>query len=64
MKRHTTLTFWYYVLRGLLRLTLGRCPECNDNAPETFNCHVCGYKTVPDTHWQDRWLSHLMKTYL
>jgi hypothetical protein len=60
----STLTFWLVALRGLVRLHLGRCPHCNGNAPETFECDVCAYGGVSEHFWQDRWLHKLRAKYL
>jgi predicted amidophosphoribosyltransferase len=64
MNRLPTLKFWFCALRGLVRLYFGNCPECNSDAPRTFNCDVCGYGGVHDRHWQDRWLLKLRAKYL
>lgn len=59
-----TLRFWLVALRGLVRLERGCCPNCNSDAPETFNCDVCGYGGVHDSFWQERWLLKLRSKYL
>ena len=64
MQQLATLKFWLIALRGLVRLSRGRCPECNSDAPATFGCEVCAYGAVHDSFWQERWLLKLRTKYL
>lgn len=64
MSHLNTLKFWFVALRGLTRLSFGRCPHCNGNAPKTLSCDVCGYGGVHDRFWQERWLLKLRAKYL
>ena len=41
-----------------LRLMNGRCPYCNSDAPELYDCPVCEYYTgkwPPDEQTKDLW---------
>ena len=64
MAQPTPLKFWLVALRGLVRLYRGHCPHCNSDAPAAFECDVCGYGTVHDRFWQDRWLLKIRAKYL
>lgn len=47
------------LLRTKLRLHFGLCPECNSDAPEIDDCHVCeGYRAPypPTEETKKRWM--------
>jgi len=33
------------LIRGYIRNFFGFCPQCNSDAPEMYDCNVCGYDT-------------------